>query len=63
MERFYRSNTDRKIMGICGGLGKLMEVDPLILRLVFVGLVFTPFPIIVLYLITGLITESIEWGD
>jgi hypothetical protein len=31
--------------------------------LIFVGLIFTPFPIIIVYIITTFITESIHWRD
>ncbi len=32
----YRSKTDRKIAGICGGLGRYFNIDPTIVRVVFV---------------------------
>ena len=32
----YRSKTDRKIAGICGGLGGYFNIDPTIVRVVFV---------------------------
>jgi phage shock protein C len=32
----YRSVSDRKIAGICGGLGEYLEVDPTVVRLVTV---------------------------
>jgi phage shock protein C len=63
MKRFYRSSDDRVIAGICGGISKMTNIDPLIWRLIFVGLIFTPFPIILFYIITGVITESIHWKD
>jgi phage shock protein PspC (stress-responsive transcriptional regulator) len=63
MKKFYRSYIDRKLFGICGGMARYTHTDPLIWRLIFVGLWFTPFPIITLYFITTLITKSIEWND
>ncbi len=38
MERLYRSESDRVIAGVCGGLGQYLRVDPLILRILFVVL-------------------------
>lgn len=38
MERLYRSERDRVIAGVCGGLGEYLRVDPLILRILFVVL-------------------------
>ncbi len=32
----YRSRTDRKIWGVCGGLAKYLHVDPIVIRLVFI---------------------------
>lgn len=38
--RLRRSTTDRKVAGVAGGLGRHLDVDPLILRVAFVALVF-----------------------
>lgn len=40
MKRFYRSSKDKIIGGVCGGLGEYLDVDPLIVRLVFAVLFF-----------------------
>ncbi|HTR80444.1 MAG TPA: PspC domain-containing protein [Bacteroidota bacterium] len=34
MQRLYRSRTDKKIAGVCGGIAEMMDVDPTIVRLV-----------------------------
>src|SRR5262245_9099200 len=41
LRQLRRSTTDRKLAGVAGGLGRLLDVDPLIFRVLFV--VFTPF--------------------
>ena len=33
--RLMRSVTDRKIAGVCGGLAKYLNVDPTVVRIVF----------------------------
>ena len=33
MKRLYRSYTDKKIAGICGGLGEYLGIDPTVVRL------------------------------
>jgi phage shock protein PspC (stress-responsive transcriptional regulator) len=38
--RLRRSLTDRKVAGVAGGLGRHLDVDPLVLRVAFVVLVF-----------------------
>jgi phage shock protein PspC (stress-responsive transcriptional regulator) len=60
MRKFYRNTEreDRWIGGLCGGLGEMMGIDPFFIRLLFVILFFTPFPIIIIYIISCLITES-----
>ncbi len=36
MKRLYRSRKERILGGVCGGLGEHIEVDPNIIRLVWV---------------------------
>ncbi|MDP3028230.1 MAG: PspC domain-containing protein [Deltaproteobacteria bacterium] len=36
MKKLYLSNTDRKIGGVCGGLGEYFETDSTIFRIMFV---------------------------
>jgi phage shock protein C len=51
-----RSATNRMIGGVCGGLGEYSNIDPTIIRLITVLLVFVTGPgIIVAYLIMALI--------
>lgn len=35
-KRLYRSKTDKQIAGVCGGLGKYLNIDPTIIRLLWV---------------------------
>ena len=32
-KKLYRSKTDRRIAGVCGGLGNYFDIDPTIIRL------------------------------
>lgn len=36
-KKLYRSRIERQIGGVCGGLGEYFNVDPTIMRLVFVA--------------------------
>ncbi len=56
-KRLYRSERDRKIAGICGGLAEYFDVDPVMVRLgtVFLAVVSGFFPILVAYLVAILI--------
>lgn len=35
MKKLYRSNTDRYIAGVCGGLGRYLGLDPVIVRIIW----------------------------
>ncbi len=39
IKRLYRSRTDKKIAGVCGGLAKYFGVDPVIPRVILLVLV------------------------
>ncbi len=39
MNRLYRSRTERKVSGICGGLGVYLGIDPTVIRLVVLFLI------------------------
>lgn len=36
MKRLYRSESDKMIAGVCGGLAEYFKIDPVIPRLIFV---------------------------
>lgn len=40
IKRLYRSKTDRMLGGVCGGLGKYFNLDPVLMRLLWVLLFF-----------------------
>jgi phage shock protein PspC (stress-responsive transcriptional regulator) len=37
-KRLYRSRTDRKIAGVCGGLAKYFGIDPVLPRIILLVL-------------------------
>ncbi len=39
-KKVHRSTTDRKIAGVCGGLGEYLDIDPTLLRIVAVVSLF-----------------------
>jgi phage shock protein C len=57
MKRIYRSQTDSRVAGICGGLGELYDVDPTLIRLglVFAGLATAIMPLVIAYVIGAII--------
>ncbi|HYQ85983.1 MAG TPA: PspC domain-containing protein [Bacteroidota bacterium] len=60
MRRLYRSDTNKKIAGICGGIGELLDTDPTIVRLIVLlaGLVTGIFPFLIAYLIAWWIVPT-----
>jgi phage shock protein C len=57
MKRLYRSETDSKIAGICGGLGEEFGIDSNIVRLatVFACVVSGVAPLVVTYIVAWII--------
>ena len=53
--RLYRSQRDRMLGGVCGGLGEYLGLDPTIIRLIFVLLALLGGHGILLYLILWLV--------
>lgn len=54
--KLYRSSTDKKIFGVCGGLGQTLGVDSILLRfVVVVATIFSGGTAGLLYLVAGLI--------
>ena len=53
MKRLYLSDTNKKIGGVCGGLGEMFDTDPTLVRLlvVIVGFFTGIFPFVIGYLI------------
>jgi phage shock protein PspC (stress-responsive transcriptional regulator) len=54
MKKLYRSRFG-KIAGICKGISEYFNIDEIIIRLIFLVLIFTPFPIIILYVISWMV--------
>ncbi|HEY2957964.1 MAG TPA: PspC domain-containing protein [Actinomycetota bacterium] len=56
--KLYRSRTDRKIAGVCGGLASYFNVDPTLIRVLFVVLAVVGGSGIILYLALWLIVPN-----
>jgi phage shock protein C len=57
MKRLYRSRRERKLAGVCAGLGEYLGVDPTIVRILYLlGTIITGFfPGIFIYFALALI--------
>ncbi|MDQ1911010.1 PspC domain-containing protein [Paenibacillus sp. GD4] len=59
MKKLFRSNADRKITGLCGGLSQYIGLDATLIRLFFVILTFlTGGSMILFYALAALIVPK-----
>ena len=49
--KLYRSRNDRMLGGVCGGLGQYLDVDPTLIRLLFVAAVLLGGHGLLIYLV------------
>ena len=54
-KRLYRSRSDKMLWGVCGGLAKYFDIDPTIVRVIFVLLIFANGLGILAYIILAII--------
>jgi len=58
-KQLTRSNTNRMIAGVCAGLGEYLNIDPTVIRLLFVlGFFLTGPGILIAYLIMAIIVPE-----
>ena len=52
-KKLYRSRENRMLGGICGGLGEYFDIDPTLVRVLFVFGAFLGFPgaLVLIYLV------------
>lgn len=52
-KKLYRSKTNRVFAGICGGLGEYMNVDPVVIRIIWLFIVICTgfFPGVLAYIL------------
>jgi phage shock protein C len=60
MKKLYKSKNDKVLSGLIGGLGEYFDVDPVLIRLGFVVVVFITgfFPGVIAYIIGVLIVPN-----
>jgi phage shock protein C len=54
-KKFYRSRTDRKLWGVCGGIAQYFSIDPTLVRIIAVASLFVGSLGFWIYIITALI--------
>ncbi len=61
-KKLYRSRTDRKIWGVCGGLAKYFGIDPTTVRVIAIVSIFVTGLGIIAYIVMAIVVplESSE---
>jgi len=60
MKHIYLSKKQKKIFGVCGGIGEAFDIDPTLVRLLVIFLCFSTaiFPVVLTYLIAWAIVPE-----
>ena len=61
-KKLYRSHTDSKVAGVCGGLGEYFNVDPTIIRIIAVLLIFADGIGLIAYIIAWIVMPKRPLG-
>ncbi|MBC5714822.1 PspC domain-containing protein [Roseburia sp. BX1005] len=54
-KRLYKSSTNRVLCGVCGGIGEYFNIDPTIIRLIFVLFIFGVGSGLLAYIVAAII--------
>ena len=60
MKQLYKSNTNKKVAGVCGGIGEYFGIDPTLVRLGFVALSLLAGGGLAVYIIAAIIMPKGE---
>lgn len=62
-KRLWRSRTNRKIAGVCGGLGAYFNVDPIWVRIIFIIFLLLGGSALLVYLLMWVLVplEPVGW--
>lgn len=61
MKKLYKSNVEKKICGVCGGIAEYFNLDPTIVRLIFVILGLWSGAGVIFYIIAALLMQNEEF--
>lgn len=57
-KKLYRSKEGRKIAGVCAGLGEYFDIDPTIIRLIWLAMLFAVGSGVLAYIIAWIIVPE-----
>jgi phage shock protein C len=60
--RLYRSRSDKRLFGVCGGIAQFLRVDPTLVRVgVVILTVFTGLPLLIYALLAFVMPKEPAW--
>ena len=61
-KKLYKSKTDEKIAGVCGGIAEYFDIDPTLIRVAYVvlSLFSAAFPGVLLYIILMILIPNYD---
>lgn len=63
MKRLQKSITDKKLFGVCGGIGEYFNIDPVLVRVLLAGVtIATSFPGLLVYLGLAIAMPKAEYA-
>ncbi len=60
MKKLYKSSTDRKICGVCGGIAEYLNIDPNVVRLIAVIAAVAGGTGVLAYIVAAIIMPEAE---
>ncbi|GGG81430.1 PspC domain-containing protein [Paenibacillus radicis (ex Gao et al. 2016)] len=64
MKKLFRSQADRKLTGLCGGIGEWLGVDPTVVRLlVAIAALFSFGAVVLIYIVASIFVPKAPYGD
>ena len=61
-KRLYKSKTNKVLGGVCGGLAEYFDVDPVLVRVIAIVLIFTGMSIIAYLILWVVMPQRPETG-
>lgn len=59
--KLYRSNSNKMLCGVCGGIGEYLNIDPTLIRLLWAILACTGTGILVYFIAAIIIPQDSEY--
>lgn len=59
-KKLYRSSTDKKLCGVCGGIAEYFDIDPTLVRLLWIAVTLFSacFPGLLVYIIFAIVIPN-----